>query len=109
MPVLMGVLWAGLRSLFFGIIKWLIANSGGIAANILTGLGLYFLVARPVNNQLQSWIMTQFDGAPGTVLETLYYLNVDNYATMIISAWGINKSMKAGQLALAQKSARNAT
>lgn len=108
MPIALGVLWAGLRALFFGIIKWLIANSGGIAANLMMGLGLYFLVARPVNTQIQSWVMTQFDGAPGTVLETLYYLNVDNYATMILSAWGIQKSLQAGRIALAQRSARGA-
>lgn len=103
MPVVLGVLWAGLRALFFGMIGWLVNNGGGIVANIMVGLGLYFLVAKPVNDSLQGFVQNQFNGAPGTVVETLYYLNVDNYATMILSAWGIHKTMQAGRVWVAHR------
>lgn len=97
MPVILAALLTGLRFLFVRLLGWLIANGGAIVANVLVALGFYFVAAKPISNQFKNYIQTKFAGAPGTVIETLYYLNVDDYITMILSAYAAVSAMTAGK------------
>lgn len=89
--------------LAFRIIGWLVANGGLIVANILVALGFYFVATKPLASGFKQLIMDKFNGAPGTVIETLYYLNVDDYLTMIISAYAAKAAMHAGRATIRRK------
>lgn len=96
MPVL-GLLWVGLKALLGGLIAWLVTNGGAIIASVMVTLGLYFFVAEPVSDLIGQQMQAAFNGAPGTVLETLYYLNVDDYVSMVASAWTLRRTYEAGK------------
>lgn len=81
-----GAIVAALRAMFLGLIAAIIAHLPAIIAKVLAGLGLYFLVAEPIADEVQGYVQGKFTGVPGYALETLFYLNMDDYVTAIISA-----------------------
>lgn len=93
--------WTGLMMLLkrFGV--WVIKQAPGWISHILAALGLYFFVAEPLADYGVSWASQQFNGVTGTVLETLYYLNIDNYISGTFSAYSIR--MASGALQLRKK------
>lgn len=92
--------WVGLLSILkkFGV--WVIKQLPGWISHILAALGLYFFVAEPLADAGVNWAMQQFSGVSGTVLETLYYLNVDNYLSAIFSAYSVRR---VGEISLRKK------
>lgn len=109
MPLL-GLVWVGLKAIIGGAIAWLVANAGSIVASILVTLGLYFFVAAPASDLIGDQLQAAFTGAPGTVLETLYYLNVDDYVTMVVSAFTLKQTYEAGKrVTLARRSGGTVT
>lgn len=99
-----GALWvgAGLVLRRFGV--WLVSQAPSIVAWVLSSLGLYFFVSKPLSENLVQFVVSRFGGLPATVAETLYYLNVDNYLTMVLSAYTVRAAMSAGTIALKKKS-----
>lgn len=97
--------WVGLMQLLkkFGV--WVIKQAPGWIAHIMAAVGLYFFVAEPLADYGVSWASQQFDGVTGTVLETLYYLNVDNYISATFSAYAIRK---ASEISLRRKTPKPA-
>lgn len=92
--------WVGLMQLLkkFGV--WVIKQAPGWIAHIAAALGLYFFVAEPLADSGVNWAMQQFNGVSGTVLETLYYLNIDNYISAIFSAYAVRR---VGEISLRKK------
>lgn len=92
--------WVGLLALLKKAGVWVIKQAPGWIAYILGTLGLYFFVSEPLADYGLSWVQSKFAGVPGTVLETLYYLDVDNYLSAVFSAMAIRK---AGEISLRKK------
>lgn len=78
-----------LRTLLMGVVAAVITKLPGIIKHLAVGLGLYFVVAKPAATGVKAMVADAFNGVPGTVLETLFYLNVDDYAVAIASAHAI--------------------
>lgn len=89
-----GALMVALRTLLTGLWAALIVKAPDIIKKIALGLGIYFFVAKPASSALRSYVINSFSAVSGTALETLYYLNVDDYALAIASAWGIYNGSK---------------
>lgn len=104
MPAIIGLLIAGLRQLLVAFFVYVIANLPKIIGNLLAALGFYFVVAKPMASFGMSFILARFNGAPGTVLETLYYLNIDDYVQIVFAAIAARKTMDAGRIALKSRS-----
>lgn len=92
--------WVGLLALLkkFGV--WVIKQAPGWIAHIAAAVGLYFFVAEPLADNGLNWATQQFNGLSGTVLETLYYLNVDNYLSATFSAYAVRR---VGEISLRKK------
>lgn len=100
-----GAAWLGLTAVLKNVWKWAVDKAPGFFAHVLGALGLYYFVAEPITEYGLEWVMQQFSGLPGTVLETVYYLDVDNYLSAVFSAYAIrNTTMAAKQAVLAKKS-----
>lgn len=95
-----GALWAGLLAVLKQAFKWVISKAPGFLAHVAGAVGIYFVVAEPVADMGLNWVQQQFNGVPGTVLETIYYLDVDNYISAIISAYS---ARAAGEVMLRKK------
>lgn len=100
MPIVLGLLLQGLRTLFLRFMFYVLGNLPAIATNLLIGLGFYFVVAKPVASFGIEYVMNKFTGVPGTVLETLYYLNMDDYVQIVFAAYAGRKTMDAGRVML---------
>lgn len=103
MPVpalVVGALWTGARILLQNVWVWVVATLPAVFMHFVVALGFYFVVAQPVTENLVQYAMNQFAGVHGTVLETLYFLNVDNYLSAIFSAYAVRKSAEAGSVLL---------
>lgn len=96
--------WTSLRTLLVDLLRKTAAAIPGVVAYGLAAFGLYIFVAEPMSDTAMNWVAQQFNGATGTVLETIYYLNVDNYISAIISA---QTAVAAGKVML--KARRMAT
>lgn len=105
MPAILGLFWTGAKALFGGLVTWLIVNGGSIVASILISLGLYFVVAQPVSAVIGNQIQAHFNALHAGVIETAYYLNLDDYITMILSAYAVRAARNAGKVSLAKKTA----
>lgn len=103
MPAFVALLLAGFRSLLTRFFFYVAANLPAIAGNVLIALGFYFVVAKPVATFGIEYIMSKFNGVPGTVLETLYYLNMDDYVQIVMAAYAARKTMDAGRVALKKR------
>ena len=102
-PIVAGAFWAGAMVVGRTLLGWVLRNGGSILANIAATLGIYFIVAKPASSALMSFITNSFSGAPELVVDTLMYLDVDNYLTAVASALAARKTMDAGTLMLAKK------
>lgn len=102
LPIAGAAIWAGATMVGRALIGWIVKNAPSFIGNILAALGLYLFVARPLGDTAMNYIISKFSGAPGTVLETLYYLNMDDYVQMVVSAYGVRA---AGKVALRKKAA----
>ena len=97
-----GAIMVAARAALMGVVAAVIAKLPEIFVKVMAGLGLYFLVAKPAAGALRDVVANAFGAVNGTVLETLYYLNVDDYALAIISAHAISR---AGRLILSKRAA----
>jgi hypothetical protein len=66
-------------------------------------LGLYYFVAEPLTEFGLEWVKGQFDGLSGTVAETVYYLDVDNYISAVFSAYAVRAASGAAKAAVLAK------
>lgn len=102
----LAALWAGLTLVLKNVWKWVVANAPSFFAHVLGAVGLYFLVAEPATEFGLEWARDQFTGLSGTVAETLYYLDVDNYLSAVFSAYNMRAAGNAAkQVILAKKPA----
>lgn len=92
-----GVFLTGLRALVMNILLWLILFLPKIIGNLLVGLGIYYVVARPVTTGILQYAMSKFAGMPSQVLSTLYYVNADDYVAIIVSAYTSLAAFNAGR------------
>lgn len=102
MPVLLIWLGTAFRTFFV----WLVAQAARwvptIAGNVMLGLGIKFLVLDPGLGNLTSQLVSRFNIVSGSVLETIYYLNVDDFCTLILSALA---ARQIGRVVLARRTA----
>lgn len=90
LPVAVGALGTGALARWLGavLLGWtgkVVMKMPSFVKYILAGLGLN-MVVNEVSDNFLGMVIEKFNGAPGVVLETLYYLDVDNYITAIFSA-----------------------
>lgn len=104
MPVILALLLTGLRTLLLRLFFYIVGNLPAIITNLLVGLGFYFVVTKPVTSMGVEYVMSKFNGVPGTVLETLYYLNMDDYVQIVFAAYAARKTMDAGRVMLKKTS-----
>lgn len=81
-----GAIALAARGVLLGVVASIISALPQIFAKLLAGLGLYLVVGMPVAAAIQGLVQGQFGGLPGKALETMFYLNMDDYITAIISA-----------------------
>jgi hypothetical protein len=92
-------LWVGATTVLKNFGKWVVKQAPGWIAHVAAVFGLYFFVTEPLTEFGLEWARNRFNGVPGTVLETLYYLDVDNYISAVFSAYAMRRAFKAVSLA----------
>jgi hypothetical protein len=68
-----------------------------VVTTVLLTIGLKFVAIDPAIDAIANQVRTDFGLLSATALEVLYYLNVDDYVSMILSALG---AAATGKIAL---------
>ena len=69
-----------------------------MVGQVLIALGVKFIVLDPLIGLILDNVVNQFALVEGSILETVYYLNVDDFLTFVLSAYG---ARMARQVAMA--------
>lgn len=86
--IIRGLVTRFLPALLYGLRSF----AGSILGHAMFSMGLYFFIAEPAGDVLLGEMQERFNFVSGTVSETLYYLNVDDFCAMVLSAFLIRSA-----------------